>query len=316
MFLTLVLFITGFYILIKGANWLVDGSVALARFLKISSLVIGLVIAGIGTSLPEFAVTFIANLTGAGDVGLGTVIGSNTFNILFILGVSALFFPLTLHPHWVHRDLMWNVVAVLMVAAFAVPLAGGVITRVEGAVLLLMFAVWLYWSIAKSNHAEPPEDASYRMIALPIAVSLTLAGFIGVLLGGKWVVDGAVVIARELGLGEAMIGLTIIGIGTSLPELAVTFVAAFRGQPGIAIGNIIGSNIFDFLMIIGASALARPIVFSPHLFPDIIVTALAAAVIYGFMFMGEPYVFKRWQGLLSVLAYGLYAAYLVTRGSG
>ncbi|MBI2640120.1 MAG: calcium/sodium antiporter [Candidatus Sungbacteria bacterium] len=314
MFLTPILFLIGFYILIKGAGWLVDGSIALARTLRISNLVIGLVIAGIGTSVPEFAVTFIANLTGAGDVGIGTVIGSNTFNILFILGVSALFFPLTMRPHWVHRDLMWNIISVLVVAAFVVPFAGGVITRLEGVFLLLLFFGWLWWSIAKSNHYEQEEEMPTRIIAFPIAIGLIFAGFLGVLLGGKWVVDGAVLFARELGMGEALIGLTIVGIGTSLPEFAVTFTAAFKRQPGIAVGNIIGSNIFDFLMIIGAAAVVRPIVFPPYLFVDIIITALSAAVIYGFMFMGEPYVLKRWQGLLLVLFYLMYAAYLLGRG--
>jgi len=266
MFLTLLLFFIGFYILIKGANFLVEGASSLARRLNISSLVIGLVIAGIGTSIPEFATSFLANLSGRGGIGLGTIIGSNTFNILFILGISALSFPLTFKPVWVERDLIWNIIAVLAVAAFVFPFSDGTISRLEGLFMLILFFFWLYRTVRYSesedlNLADPP-----RVIAFPLVLVLIVSGLLGVILGGKWVVDGAALMARELGIAEGLVGLTVVGIGTSLPELAVTFVAALKGRPGIAVGNIIGSNIFDFLMILGFGALVSPLMFPPELF--------------------------------------------------
>lgn len=314
MLLTVILFFLGFYILIRGAGFLVDGSSAIARRFHLSPLLIGLVVAGIGTSIPEFAISFIANLTGEGSVGLGTIIGSNTFNILFILGFTALVFPLTLRAEWVHRDLIWNVLAVFVAASFAVPLGDGIISRYEGLFMLALFVFWMYRVIKRANHNQEPVYEPIRIVAIPLAFMLIVAGLAGVIFGGKWIVDGAAVMARELGMSEALIGLTIVGIGTSLPEFAVTFVAALRGRVGIAVGNIIGSNIFDFLMILGFAALVKPIVFPPDLFLDIVVTILSASLLYGFMFMGQWYVLQRSQGLFLALLYILYLVYLVGRG--
>jgi cation:H+ antiporter len=298
MFLTLLLFFIGFYILIKGANFLVEGASSLARRLNISSLVIGLVITGIGTSIPEFATSFLANLSDREGIGFGTIIGSNTFNILFILGISALIFPLTFKPVWVERDFIWNIIAVLVVAAFALPFSDGTISRLEGLFMLILFFFWLYRTVHYSESEDSDRVDPPRAIALPLALVLIMSGLLGVILGGKWVVDGAAIMARELGMAEGLVGLTLVGVGTSIPELAVTFVAALKGRPGIAVGNIIGSNIFDFLMILGFGALVSPLMFPPELFFDIIVTVLSAALLYGFMYIGEYFVLKRWQGFL------------------
>lgn len=310
MLLTLSLFLIGFYILIKGANFLVDGSTSLARKFNISNLVIGLVIAGIGTSIPEFAISFLANITGESGVGLGTVIGSNTFNILFILGFSALFFPLKLKADWVKRDLSWNIVSVIVAIFFAYVIGFGEISRIEGAAMLALFVIWLYIVIKKSNDAtEYPEQI--RIIAFPLAAGLIFAGLVGVILGGKWVVDGGVEIAKTLGASNALIGLTIVGIGTSLPELAVSFVAAYKKQPGIAVGNIIGSNIFDFLMILGFGALVKPVMAPASLLPDMIITAISAALLLAVMFVGEKYTLRRWEGFIFILLYAAYLIYLL-----
>ena len=313
MFLNLLLFFVGFYILIKGANILVAGSSSLAQKFKISNFIIGLIVVGIGTSIPEFAITFIASIKGEAGIAFGTIIGSNTFNILAILGISAAFFTLPMRPHWVSRDFIWNILAVFAVILLVI-LFGGSISRVEGFFLLALFCLWLYWVIAKENSVEPPEKKPLRIMVLPLAILFILAGLLGVILGGNWVVAGAEAIARELGLSEALIGLTIVGIGTSLPELAATLTAAFKKQPGIAVGNIIGSNIFDFLFIIGASALAKPIVFPPRLLADIIITLVSALTLFGFMFIGKKYVLKRWQGLLFIAFYVIYLVYLFERG--
>lgn len=309
MFFTLLLFFSGFYILIKGAHFLIDGCSSLARRFNISNIVIGLLIAGIGTSIPEFSISFLANLSGQGDIGLGTIIGSNTFNILFILGVSALFFPITLKKEWVERDLTWNVIAVIFTMALTLPFGDGVLSRSEGLIMLAMFSFWLYVVIKYSNHADT-EKEPMRILTLPLVLGLIAAGLAGVVIGGKWVVDGAVAIAHELGMREGLIGLTIIGIGTSLPEFTVTFLAAFRRQPGIAVGNIIGSNIFDFLVILGFGALVHPVIFPSELSVDILVTLLSALLLYGCMYVGRYYILKRWQGLLMLILYFVYLGHI------
>lgn len=312
MLLTLLLFFLGFYILIKGADFLVDGAASFARRFNISSLVIGLVVAGIGTSIPEFAVSFLANLSGEGGVGLGTIIGSNTFNILFILGISALIFPLTFKPVWVERDFIWNIIAVFVVAALALPFGDGTLSRIDGLLMLALFFLWLYIVIKRSNEVAEDEE-QVKIFTVPITVFFILAGFLGVILGGKWIVDGAVAIAEVLGTSEDIIGLTVVGVGTSLPELAVTFSAALKSQPGVAVGNIIGSNIFDFLMILGFGALIKPLAFPSGLFLDTAVTLISAALLYGFMYVGELYILKRWQGFFMVVLYCLYLGYIISR---
>ncbi len=310
MLITLPLFLIGFYILIKGANFLVSGSTYLARKFNISNIVIGLVIAGIGTSIPEFAVSFLANITGKSGVGLGTIIGSNTFNILFILGVSALFFPLKFKADWVKRDFSWNIFSVLVAILFAYIVGFGEISRVEGATMLALFLIWLYIAIKKSNEVADNQE-QIRTMAFPLAAILIFAGLVGVILGGKWVVDGGIEIAKTLGASNALIGLTIVGIGTSLPELAVSFIAAYKKQPGIAVGNIIGSNIFDFLMILGFGAMFKPIISPASLLPDMIITALATTLLFASMFVGEKYTLKRWEGLVFILLYAAYLIYLL-----
>ncbi|MBI2635218.1 MAG: calcium/sodium antiporter [Parcubacteria group bacterium] len=306
---TIFLFFIGFYILIKGANFLVNGASSIAKFFSVPSFVIGLVIVGIGTSIPEFAITLVDHITGAGNIGLGTIIGSNTFNILFILGITALAFTLPFKQEWVKRDLRWNMTAIATAAFFAFFLGKGEISRFEGGALIGLFLWWLFVIIKKTNHAAEDEKPA-RIVAFPLALGLILAGIAGTVLGGKWVIDGAMVMAQAFGVGESLIGLTIIGIGTSLPELAVTFTAAYRGRPGIAIGNIIGSNIFDFLMILGVAAIIRPVFISPGFSIDIAMTFLASILLYSFMFIGKLYVLKRWQGLTLFFLYAIYILYL------
>lgn len=317
MFITILLFFLGFYILIKGSSFITDGAANLARQLNISTWVIGLVIVGIGTSVPEFSITLISNFFGREGIALGTIIGSNTFNILFILGVSAVFFPLTFKERWVKRDLVWNIFAVLaalLVATYS--LYGGensIISRTEGLVLLTLFCVWIYYSLKRPDDTSV-DAGSARAFTLPVIIFMIFMGLAGIIFGGKWVVDGAVVIARDLGLSERLIGLTIIGIGTSLPELVVSLTAAYKKQVGIAVGNIIGSNIFDFLMILGFSAVFSPVVFEPELYVDILVTFISAAALIALLFLGKRYVLTRPKGLLLIAAYILYLVYLAIRG--
>lgn len=307
---TLILFFIGFYILIKGASFLVDGAVSFAHKLKISHIVIGLVIVGIGTSIPEFAITFVSNLLGQNEIGLGTVAGSNTFNILFILGLCALLFPLTLKEAWVKRDLLWNIFAVILAIILAFD---GKLNLADGIVMIIVFISWLIHVIKEGkNDKENKRDESLHIAAIPIAILMIFSGLLGVVFGGKWVVDGAVAFAKHFGMSEAIIGLTIIGIGTSLPELAVSAIAAHKKQPGIAVGNIIGSNIFDFLMILGTSSAIKPIIFPKNLFFDMWVTLFSALLLYVFMFTGQRHTLKRFEGFIFIVIYVAYLVYTIS----
>ncbi len=314
MVITSILFVVGFYILIKGANLLVKGASSVARRFHVSSFLIGLVIVGIGTSIPEFATFLIAHFID-GEVGLGVIIGSNTFNMLFILGVTALFFPLSMKKEWVERDLVWNIFAVGAVMAFALWLGPGLISMLEGVFLLVLFACWLCVVIKKSNDLSGEERTiEIKETTLFVSFGFILLGLLGVILGGKWVVDGAMAMAQEFGMTQGVIGLTIVGIGTSLPEFIVSFVAAYRKQAGIAIGNIIGSNIFDFLMILGFGAIIKPIIFNPYFFFDIVVAFLSAIVLCGLLFVGKKYTLKRWHGICLIVLYISYIVYIFIRG--
>lgn len=320
MFITIVLFFVGFYILIKGSNFVTDGASLLATKLNISTWVIGLLIVGIGTSIPEFSISVISNLLGEGEIAFGTIIGSNTFNILFILGASAILFPLTFKKRWVRRDLVSNIFAIIIASLAGIYSLLGksdfIISRIEGFIMLILFCIWVYYSLKKPDDTSTDNIDNRVTLAftLPVMVFMILAGLIGVILGGKWVVDGAIEIAKNLGMSEKLIGLTIVGIGTSLPELAVSLSAAYKKQVGIAVGSIIGSNIFDFLMILGFSAVLSPVVLNPELYIDVFVTLMSAAVLAALMFLGKRYVLTRPKGVLLIAVYILYLVYLAVRG--
>jgi len=312
-----ILFAVGFYILIKGAQILVNGASAVAQFLRVSPWVIGAVIVGIGTSIPEFSVSIASAFKGT-DVGFATITGSNTFNILAILGFSALLMPITLRREWITRDLMVNVLAI--VASFlllAFPVAGDPafygITRDEGLILLAIFLVWLWHTVRNGREAHEPSIGE-KTLTLSTSFMMIAGGLIGVIFGGQWVVDGAVEIAKILGASDAFIGLTLISIGTSIPELVVTVVAALERRPGIAVGNIIGSNIFDFLGILGPTALLHPIAVASSLAVDTIVTVGASLVLLTAALTSRPYSLSRREGVVMLFLYVLYLIFLVIRG--
>lgn len=317
MFITTILFLIGFYILLKGSDLIIDGSSALARRLGISSWVIGLIIVGIGTSIPEFSITMVANFSGRESMALGTIIGSSTLNILFIIGISALIFPLTFKRGWIERDLIWNIFAVFVTVFFALYsfLGDGSfgISRIEGIIMLSLFILWAYLSIKRPDDTEV-EERLLKAFALPTIIIMILAGLAGILIGGNWVVDGAIAIAKDLGISEKLIGLTILGIGTSMPELFVCLVAAYKKRVSLAVGTIIGSNIFSFFMILGLASVSSPIIFPQILYTDIIVALASAILLLSLMFVGEKRTINRKKGAFLVVLYILYIVYLVMRG--
>lgn len=314
--LTYILFVVGFFILIKGADLLVDGSSSVARKLNISNIVIGLTIVAFGTSAPEFIVNFFASINGNTEIAIGNVLGSNIANILLILGIAAIIYPISAKKNTVLKEIPFSLLAALLVAITAndVLIDGGsnsVITRIDGLVFIGFFIIFLYYtfSITKSDNdinETPVKELSYFKSAAYILLGLT-----GLVFGGKWIVDGAVKIAESFNVSQSLIGLTVVAVGTSLPELATSAVAAYKKQTDIAIGNVVGSNIFNVFWILGASAIIRPLPFNMASNADLFVNILASIILFFAMYVGKKHVLERWQGIILLLFYISYITYLV-----
>lgn len=309
--LDLLLLILGLVALVGGAELLVRGSVGLAGRLGISPLVVGLTIVAFGTSSPELFVSVRAGLAGQSELALANVLGSNIFNVLAILGIAALVAPLAVHRSVVRRDIPIMFGASLLAAAL---LLDGQLGRLEGGVLVALLAIYTGWLIVASRSApagnEPPPKAMKPLAALAF-IGLGLGGCV---LGSTLLVDGAVGIATWLGISERAIGLTIVAAGTSLPELATSITAAFRGQRDIAVGNVVGSNAFNLLGILGASALVTPMAdLPPGTRVDLLVMIVSAGVCLP---LCAKLRINRWEGAAFVIAYAGYLAYLLSTQRG
>jgi len=314
--ISLILFFTGFYILIKGAKILVDGAISIARIFNISNWFTGVVIVGIGTSIPEFSIN-IASVFNNSPVGISAIIGSNTFNILFILGVSALFCPISMKKEWVIKDFLFNIIAVVVSAVVIIfPLFGKSgflgVERIEALFLLTLFIGWSLYMFNRKIDNE--KNVDYKIFSAFSSFVMIIVGFIGVFVGGHWVVDGAETIAVFFNASPALIGLTIVAAGTSLPELTVSMVALFKRRTEIAVGNIIGSNIFDFLGILGITALFRPIVVPSSAQFDIFATLGSVFLLFALTFIGRKYILSRIEGLIFIIGYILYLFFIIWRG--
>ncbi|MBI1982413.1 MAG: calcium/sodium antiporter [Candidatus Levybacteria bacterium] len=313
-----LLFIIGFIILIKSADILIKGASSFANRLRVTSWLIGVTIVGIGTSIPEFTITVFSAIRGTFDIGLGTIIGSNTLNLLFILGICAIIRPLVLKKDWILKGLPPNILSVAVAAYLLIsPFAGDKtfygITKPEGIILTFIFLCWLSYVVLRKRPSEI-ETQPVALVPLKKALLMVTVGLIGVIVGGEWVVGSAIVIAEFFGISHALIGLTIVGIGTSLPELAVSALAAYRKQFGIAVGNIVGSNIFDFLGILGVASLFQPIPFPQTLLIDVFFTLFSAILLFLAMFTDKKYVLSRLQGVFFVFIYLVYLLYILQRG--
>ena len=317
--LVYVLFIIGFGLLIKGADWLVDGASSFAKKLKIPAIVIGLTIVAFGTSMPELIVNIFASAKGQVDLAFGNVIGSNISNILLILGISAIIYPLAVKRNTTFKEIPLTILAVVSVGVLANDflidkLPQSILSRGDGIILLLFFAIFLYYIFTISKSGDVKNDLAVKKHKYWQDGLLVAAGMAGLFVGGQWIVEGASVMARALGMSEALIGLTIVAVGTSLPELATSAVAAYKKQADIAVGNIVGSNIFNIFWILGVSAIIRPLSFSPALNFDMLIMLVATVLLFVSMFLGEKHKIERWQGVVFVLLYVLYIIALVQRG--
>jgi cation:H+ antiporter len=318
--LSALLLVIGFILLVKGADVLVEGAVSIARRFEISDLVIGLTVVSFGTSAPELFVSMTASLGGSAGIATGNILGSNIANILLILGVSSLIYPLTVSRGTVWREIPFSLLAafVLWIAANDRLIDGWAytdISRSEGLIFLVFFALFLYYSasIARSITGDN-QDISMQSRGLAASAALTVAGLAGLALGGKLIVDSAVKIALFLGMSEEMVGLTIVAVGTSLPELATSAMAALRKNAEIAVGNVVGSNIFNIFLVLGISAAIKPLPFHAGANLDIGMVVLASLILFGTMFTGRHRRLDRWEGALLLVLYAAYLVFVVIRG--
>jgi cation:H+ antiporter len=317
MILQFGILIFAFAILIKGADWLVKGGSSIAKRFGISSIVIGLTIVAFGTSAPELLVNVMASINGNSGIVVGNVLGSNIANTLLILGVSAIILPLAIRRGTVLIQVPLSLLAIVVLGVVAndILIDGGVvnfITRIDGIVMLLFFAIFIYYtfSIAKVK-GEPEEVLRYSLFK---SIFFIIAGMVGLAFGGHFVVSSAVNIAKLFNVSESLIALTIISIGTSLPELATSVVAALNKKPDIAVGNVIGSNIFNIFWVLGFSAVIRPVTFAPILNFDVLFVVFITILLFLYMFVGKKDVIQKWQGASLTSLYVAYIVYLVMRG--
>ncbi|MBT5016918.1 calcium/sodium antiporter [Candidatus Peregrinibacteria bacterium] len=325
MALYVFLFIIGFISLIKGADFLVDGSASIARRLGISSLVIGLTVVAFGTSAPELVVNLIASFQGNTDLAIGNVLGSNISNTLLILGVAALIYPIAVKDSTIWKEIPFSLLAVVALFFMANDiLIDGAdlsqISRSDGMVMLgffVIFVVYLF-QIAKKGVLDPGLDHEHiHKESIGVSSAKILAGLVGLTLGGKWIVDGAIYFGEYMGMSQAFMGLTILAIGTSLPELATAVVAARKKHPDIIIGNVIGSNIFNILLVLATTATITPLSFSEALNHDIIMVIATTFLLFFFIVQGKGHTKNKLlksQGVIFISIYIGYITYLVIRG--
>lgn len=316
MFIAIILIILSLAILIGGAEILVRGSASIAKKLGISSLVIGLTVVSFGTSAPELIVNMISAMNGSADLAIGNIIGSNISNILLILGLSALIYPLSVKKSTAWKEIPFALLAMCLVYtmgndALFDGAAYNTITRTDGFSLIAMFIIFMVYTfgLAKAE-GEAENIKSYSWV---LSLLMTLGGLVCLFVGGEVLVNNAVLLARLAGLSEAFIGLTIVAVGTSLPELATSLVAVYHHHDDIAIGNIVGSNIFNIFWILGLTSTILQLPFNAAVNVDVFVGVLATGLLFLFMFIGARRKLDRWQGAVFVFLYIAYIFYLINR---
>ena len=302
-----ILLIIGFILLIKGADFFVDGASSVAGKLKVPSLIIGLTVVSMGTSLPEAAVSVSASLSGDNAISLGNVIGSNIFNLLMVVGISAIIAPIVSDRDVLKRDMPVNIA---ITAALFVMLLDGNLSRLDAVILLVLFAGYmcLLFKSAMKNREEGENPKVYSWLKSIIYIVVGMAAIIG---GGQLVVNSAKTIAATLGMGDTLIGLTVVAIGTSLPELVTSIVAARKGESGIAMGNAVGSCIFNVLFILGLAGVIKPMTADDAFFIDTGILIGVSALMLLFAFTKKKT--GRLEGAVCVLIYGAYTAYIIMR---
>jgi len=326
---SIIFLVLGILILMKSADWLVSGASSIAEKFKVSPMVIGLTVVAFGTSAPELVVSLTSAFSGNTNLALGNIIGSNIANILLILGASALLCPLVVQKNTVWKEIPMSFLGALVLfvlalqniiddgSIFNIPLSGpeivGSITRSNGIILLAFFIIFLYYTfgIAKVSADSEPEIEQRKTW---VSVLLITAGLGGLILGSKLLVDSGINIAKAFGVSDILIGLTLVAVGTSIPELVTSLVAASKKKIDIAVGNVVGSNIFNIFMVLGVTSIVRPLPLPAANVADIFVLFLTTILLFVFLFIRQKHVITKLEGSLMLVSYAVYIVFLVNRG--
>lgn len=308
--------IGGLILILLGANWLVDGSSSIAKKFGISEFVIGLTIVGIGTSTPEMVVSFLSSFQGKADMAIGNIVGSNIFNTMMILGVTALIAPLTITKSNLKRDIPLNIIVtvLLIILGMNFTIFGkgqDQLCRLDGAILLAVFA-WYLWTSFKSDQGDPDEDGEgIKIYTTGMSALLIIIGLAGLIVGGRLFVNSATELAKMFGVSDKFIAITVMAAGTSMPELATCVVAALKGRGQLALGNVLGSNISNILLILGGAALIHPLSFSGMTYVDLGAVLLCAIFILASAYMFKKKQLDRFEGTVLLLMEAGYMWYLI-----
>lgn len=320
MIIPILLLLLGLAILILGGEIFVKGAASIARRLKVKPIVIGLTVVAFGTSAPELVVNLISAFQGAPDIAIGNVLGSNISNILLVLGIAAFIFPLTVKKGTTWKEIPFGILAVIVLFLLGNDVMFGnnghnILGRSDGLVLISFFLIFAYYTYGLAKmEGDSDEIETYQWSA---SILFILGGIVCLILGGHLMVENGIILARLAGMSELLIGLTVTAIGTSLPELATSAIAAYRKHVDIAVGNVVGSNIFNILWVLGLTPVVAPIEMNPAVNFDILVAIGAAALLFIMMFVnkdGQRYSLRRWHGAFFVLLYILYVTAVVIRG--
>lgn len=316
-----LLVIAGLILLVKGADYLIDGASSIAKRFKIPDLVIGLTIVAFGTSAPELIINIMASLQNNTQIAIGNILGSNIANILLILGITAIINPLKIGTNTVWKEIPLSLLAAIVLGIMLNDklidnAIASNLTHIDGLILWVFFIIFLLYTfgLAKVKNGDTEDLKKKKILGNTKTVLYIIGGLLGLFIGGKFVVDGAVQIAQSHGVSEFLISVTIVAIGTSLPELVTSVMAALKKNSDIAVGNIVGSNIFNIFFILGASAIVNPLPFDPANNIDIIMTIGASLLLFISMFIGKKHLLEKWQGAYFLIIYFGYLSFLISRG--
>lgn len=317
MFTSILLLILGLILVIKGADFLVSGASALAKKLNVPDLAIGLTVVAFGTSLPELVVNSYASAGGLDDIVLGNIIGSNNFNLFIILGITGIIYPISVQSSTAWREIPISLLAVIMLLLLSNGLlftGKHIISRIDGIILLVFFALFLFY-VFKQLRTEPViKTMNLKAYSNTQITVMIAAGLVMLVLGGRFSVNNAVGIATQLGISEKIIGLTILAAGTSLPELATSVVAGMKKNPDIAIGNVIGSNIFNIFLILAVSSLIKPVGFDIKFNTDLLILGGGTLFLLVAMLTGKRSMIDRWEAGILLLFYIGYITFMILKG--
>lgn len=310
----ILLLLVGLGLVVLGADWLVNGASSIARRAGISEFVIGLTIVGFGTSCPELVVSLSGAIEGNSDISVGNVVGSNIFNVLFILGLTAMVLPvgMTDKNRRIDIPITLGVTILLVILGITGSMSGPVISRWEGVLMLLVFSAYLFYCF-KSDSKDEFSETQRATLSITKSIALTLTGLAGLIFGGDLFVDSAAALARQIGVSDKFIAVTILAGGTSLPELATSLVAAIKGKEQLALGNILGSNVFNAMMILGLSSVITPLSFASMTIVDIITLVLSAVLLMIWAYTGRKNRIDRREGAAMLLCYVAYNVFLFSR---